>query len=75
MLDFVISPAESDILKACAETPEGLQVTIYLRARKPRTKSHPEIAISANPYSKEINDAAREATIVYLNQKLGDYGL
>jgi hypothetical protein len=56
-----------NILRARAET-EDLEIIIFVRGRKRRAKSHPEVTILPNPYSQEINDAVREATIAYLER-------
>lgn len=52
------------------DSVDGVEITIHARARKPRAKSDAEITISFNPYSKQINDAARASILDFLEEKL-----
>jgi hypothetical protein len=48
---------------------DGIEIEIHAYARKPRAKSEAEIVITWNPYSKQINDAARAAILDFLESK------
>lgn len=51
-------------------TVGDVEVKIRAYARKPRLKSDAEIVIAGNPYSKQINDAARACILDFLEEKL-----